>query len=73
MRISDGIQRVSFPEEALTYVKPVMNRSIVPPVDPVKQRDFSRFDSNLKFYGPEGEALKADPSLKRGSILDLYA
>ncbi|EPG72886.1 hypothetical protein LEP1GSC058_3392 [Leptospira fainei serovar Hurstbridge str. BUT 6] len=72
MKISDGIQRISYPEEVLTYVKPILNRTIVPPVDPIKQKDFSNLGQNLKFYGPEGASKTEESSSAKGRLVDFY-
>ncbi|TGK03141.1 hypothetical protein EHQ53_06750 [Leptospira langatensis] len=72
MRISDGVQRISTPEEYLTYIKPILNRSEVPAIEPIRQRDFSDLGKALQLYGKEGELPGKETSAK-GRLLDLYA
>ncbi|EPG65080.1 hypothetical protein [Leptospira wolffii] len=72
MRISDGVQRISFPEEYLTYIKPILNRSEVSAIEPIRQRDFSDIGKSLRLYGPEGEASASGPSNSKGQLFDLY-
>ncbi len=73
MRISDGVQRISSPEDYLTYIKPVLNKAPVPAVEPIRQRDFPDSTKSLKLYGPEGELSGGNntPTTK-GRFLDFY-
>ncbi|TGL61079.1 hypothetical protein [Leptospira sarikeiensis] len=72
MRISDGVQRISSQEDYLAYIKPILNQSRVPAIEPIRQRDFSDMGKSLKLYGPEGSSQGQDPSLSKGRMLDFY-
>lgn len=72
MRISDGVQRISSQEDYLTYIKPILNQSRVPAIEPIRQRDFSETAKSLKFYGPDGSSTPQGPSVSKGRFLDLY-
>ncbi|EMJ99802.1 hypothetical protein AB3N61_00070 [Leptospira sp. WS58.C1] len=72
MRISDGVQRISAQEDYLTYIKPILNQSRVPAIEPIRQRDFSETAKSLKFYGPDGSSAPQDSSVSKGRFLDLY-
>ncbi|TGK38039.1 hypothetical protein [Leptospira andrefontaineae] len=72
MRISDGVQRISAQEDYLTYIKPILNQSRVPAIEPIRQRDFSDLGKSLKLYGPEGSSAPQESSVSKGRFLDLY-
>ncbi|QOI49035.1 hypothetical protein [Leptospira interrogans] len=71
MNISSGVQRISFPNEALTYVSPARMGGKVYAVEPIRREDFNS-DTNTygtNFSTPSKETLPTT----RGSLIDFYA
>ncbi|RHX82361.1 hypothetical protein DLM76_05710 [Leptospira yasudae] len=71
MNISSGVQRISFPNEALTYVSPVRMGGKVQAVEPVRREDFV---ADRSFPGKNlASPPKGDLPTTRGSLIDFYA
>ncbi|MCH1911074.1 hypothetical protein L9Z41_00090 [Leptospira noguchii] len=71
MNISSGVQRISFPNEALTYVSPARMGGKVNAVEPIRREDFNsdRNTHRTNFSTSPKESLPTT----RGSLIDFYA
>lgn len=71
MNISSGVQRISYPNEALTYVSPARMGGKIQAVEPIRREDFNP-DRSLG-----GKSLSSPPKestpITRGSLIDFYA
>ncbi|EJO69471.1 MULTISPECIES: hypothetical protein [Leptospira] len=69
MNISSGVQRISFPNESLTYVSPARMGGKVQAVEPIRREDFNSNARGTNFSTPPNESLPTT----RGSLIDFYA
>ncbi|PJZ74598.1 hypothetical protein CH373_00635 [Leptospira perolatii] len=73
MKISDGVQKISFPEQNLTYVKPVLNRNTVHPVEQITPREIRRHSDSLNLYSEPGKPSPKSEAVQKGRFFDTYA
>ncbi|EMJ98232.1 hypothetical protein [Leptospira alstonii] len=71
MNISSGVQRISFPNETLTYVSPARMGGKVQAVEPIRREDFNS-DRNAGGKGNFSSPKESVPTT-RGSLIDFYA
>ncbi|WP_078124103.1 hypothetical protein [Leptospira alexanderi] len=71
MNISSGVQRISFPNEALTYVSPARMGGKIQAVEPIRREDFNA-DYNSDRINPSPISKEFIPTT-RGSLIDFYA
>ncbi|EKR64131.1 MULTISPECIES: hypothetical protein [Leptospira] len=71
MNISSGVQRISFPNEALTYVSPARMGGKIQAVEPIRREDFNA-DYNSDRINPSSISKEFIPTT-RGSLIDFYA
>ncbi|AXR63773.1 hypothetical protein [Leptospira mayottensis] len=71
MNISSGVQRISFPNEALAYVSPTRMGGKIQAVEPIRREDFNA-DYNSGRINPSSTSKEFIPTT-RGSLIDFYA
>ncbi|EMF98487.1 MULTISPECIES: hypothetical protein [Leptospira] len=71
MNISSGVQRISFPNEALTYISPARMGGKIQAVEPIRREDFN-VDYNSDRMNPSSLSKESIPTT-RGSLIDFYA
>ncbi|AVQ13681.1 Uncharacterized protein XB16_3395 [Leptospira santarosai] len=71
MNISSGVQRISFPNEALTYISPARMGGKIQAVEPIRREDFNAYHNS---GGINSSSLsKESVPTTRGSLIDFYA